>query len=229
MLRLRRKMAFKPVLVDMATQQDFLVSSSPVAVANRADILNTIRSLINWARVQRLPVISCIQAYRPDDDFGGFPKHCVDGTPGQKKLPYTLLSKKVLIEADNSYAVPVDLMQRYQQVIFRKRTEDLLANPKADRVFNEMQPDRYIIFGVGLENWIKLLALGLLVRHKPVTVVMDACGYWDASAADLVLRQFEAKGIQLLKTTDLVPPEDIAAEPKTRPAVVKLQPARQGS
>jgi len=218
-------MAFRPVLVDVATQQDFLVSSGPLPVSNRAEILPNIRSLINWARAQRLPVISCIQAHRPGDDFGGLPRHCVDGTPGQKKLPYTLLPKRVLIEADNSYAVPYDLMQHYQQVIFRKRTEDLLANPKADRVFNELQPDRYILFGVGLESWIKLLALGLLVRHKPVAVVTDACGYWDFGAADLVIRQMEAKGIQLLRTAEVVVTEQVVPRPRTRTVVPRLQNA----
>jgi nicotinamidase-related amidase len=222
MLRLRRKMAFQPILVDIATQQDFLVTNAPMAVQNRAEILPNIRALIGWARGQRLRVISCLQACRPGDDFNGHPRHCVDGTPGQKKLPYTLLPKRLMVEADNSYSVPYDLMSRYQQVIFYKRTEDVLANPKADRVFNELQPDRYILFGVGLESWIKLLALGLLVRHKPVTVVSDACGYWDASAADLVLRQLEAKGIQLSKTSELVVAEQ-TAQPRTRPVIAKLQ------
>jgi nicotinamidase-related amidase len=219
MLRVKRKMAFEPVLIDVATQQDFLVTNGPMSVLNRADIIPNIRSIFNWARDQRLKVISCIQAHRPGDDFGGHPRHCIDGTPGQKKLPYTLLPRRIVVEADNSYTVPYDLMQHYHQAIFHKRTEDLLGNPKADRVINELQPDRYIIFGVGLESWIKLLALGLMIRHKPAAVVSDACGFWDANVADLVVRQLEAKGIQLLKTADVVVME------KVRPRRQILAPA----
>jgi len=207
-------MTFEPVLIDVATQHDFLGGNSPVAVQNKADVIPNIRSLFAWARNQRLRVISCIQAFRPGDDFNGHPRHCVDGTPGQKKLPYTLLPRRIVVEADNSYTVPYDLMQRYQQAIFHKRTEDLLGNPKADRLINELQPDRYIIFGVGLESWIKLLALGLMIRHKPAAVVTDACGYWDANVADLVVRQLEAKGIQLLKTAEVVVTEK--AKPRAR-------------
>ncbi len=226
MLRPRRKSTFERVIIDVATQRDFLVSNGPMAVMNRAEVIPKIRALMGWVRAQRLPVISCMEAYRPADDSNGHPRHCIDGTPGQQKLPFTLLPKRAVIEADNSYAVPLDLLHRNRQVILRKRTEDLLANPKADRLLNELH-ERFIIFGVGLESWIRLLALGLMVRQKPVSVVGDACGYWDPVAADLVLRQLEAKGVQVLKTDELI--QTVPARPirRTKPIVRRLHEARQ--
>ncbi len=222
MYRSRRKTGFDRVLIDIATQRDFLVTNAPMAVHNRADVSPKIRALMGWARGQSIPVVSCIQAYRPGDDSNGRPRHCVDGTPGQQKMPYTLFPKRVMVDADNTYAVPIDLMRRTRQVIFRKRTDDLLANPKADRLLNDLRPDRFILFGVGLESWIRLLALGMMVRQTRVTVVSDACGYWDPVAADLTLRQLEAKGVQLVTTDELVVTEPAAPRPRTRPVVRKL-------
>jgi len=59
-----------------------------------------------------------------------------------------------------------------------------LSNPKADRFLTHWRPEEYIIVGVGLERAIRGLALGLLARHKTVTVVTDACGYWSSGDAD---------------------------------------------
>jgi nicotinamidase-related amidase len=209
-------------LIDVATQRDFLVSNAPMAVENREEVVPRIRAMMAWARAQDLPVVSCIQAHRAGDDANGRPRHCVDDTPGQNKMPFTLLSKRVAIEADNSYAVPIDILTTHRQVIFRKRSDDLLTNPKADRLLNDLHPDRFILFGVGLESWIRVLALRLLARQKPVAVVADACGLWDPVAADLALRQLEAKGVQLLQTDELTVAEPETTRRRTRPVLKKL-------
>lgn len=222
MLGPRRKSKSERVLVDVSTQRDFLVSNAPMRVTNLSQVVPNIRALMGWARAQQLSVISCIQAYRPGDDLNGRPRHCVDDTTGQKKMPFTLLRKRTMVEVDNSYSVPVDLMSSNHQIIFRKRTENLLSNPKADRLVNELHPDRFIIFGVGLETWIRILALGMLVRRKPVTVVSDACGFWDPVAADLALRQLDAKGVQIVTTDELIVTEPETPRRRTRPVLRRL-------
>ena len=222
MLRRRRKTAPERILIDVATQRDFLVTNAPMEVHNRADVTPKIRALAGWARAKRLPVISCVQTYRACDDANGLPRHCIDGTPGQKKMPFTLMPRRALVEADNCLSVPLDLMKRHHQVILRKRTEDILANPKADRLLNELHPDQFIVFGVGLEAWIRLLALGLMARQKRVAVVGDACGHWDPVAADLTLRQLEAKGIQILNTDELIVTEPARPTRGPKPIVRKL-------
>ena len=89
-------------------------------------------------------------------------------------------------------------------MIFRKRTEDLLRNPKADCFLNQLPTDDFIIFGVSLETSIKALALALLAREKHATIVVDACGYWNKGTADLAVRQMAAKGAQILTVSGLL-------------------------
>ena len=129
---------------------------------------------------------------------------CVDGTNGQRKIDFTLLPQCARIEVDNTLAVPLDLFRRYQQVIFRKRSDDLLENPKADRFLTQLLVGEFIVFGNGLEGAVKSLVLALLAREKPVTVLTDACGYWNKATAELALRQIIAKGAKLLTVDELL-------------------------
>jgi nicotinamidase-related amidase len=162
-------------------------------------------------------VVSCIESHRPSEPINGFPLHCIDGTQGQRKPEFTKLEPRILIEADNSLALPPDIMHSYRQIIFRKRARDVLGNPKTDRFLTQLQSDEFILFGVGLERAIRGLALGLLSRHKCVTVVADACGMWSHADADLVIRQLTAKGITMITTETLTAPPPVApASPPRR-------------
>lgn len=199
------------VLVDFNTQWDFLDPGGAVTVRNRESVVPRMRRLMALARVAALPVITSIEAHRPTDPFGGMAPHCIEGTTGQKKLGFTLLSPRIVVQADNSFDLPYNVMSRYRQVIFTKQGNDFFANPKADRLLTELEPQEYVIFGVGLERCIKAIALGLLARHKKVAVVADACGYWIEADADLALRQLSAKEVRILTVDELT---QVAAGPR---------------
>jgi nicotinamidase-related amidase len=122
-----------------------------------------------------------------------------------------------MVETDNYLSLPPDLVANHRQIIFRKRTRDVLSNPKADRFLTQAVADNFIIFGVGLERALKSLALGLLARSKPVTVISDACGHWSAADGDLSLRQLAAKGVRLVTIEQLVnepPPQRVRRVPR---------------
>jgi nicotinamidase-related amidase len=193
----------KRVLIDLSTQYDFLSEDGAMPVLNRTRLLPNLRRAIAWARLTHTPVVSAIDAKRENEPFNGTPRHCVDGTPGQTKIPFTLLHARTFLQADNSLSIPPNIFVEYQQVLLRKRSKDFLVNPKADRLLTESQVGEHIILGVGLEAAVKSLALGLITRLKRVAVVYDACGFWNISAADLALRQMEAKGVRLICVEEL--------------------------
>ncbi len=132
------------------------------------------------------------------------PVHCVDGSTGQQKMPFTRFPQCARIEVDNTLSIPLDLFRRFQQVLFRIRTDDLLNNPKADRFVTQLPVKEFVVYGNALEYSVKALVLGLLARDKVVTVVQDACGFWNPAAADLAIRQMEAKGAQLVTVDELL-------------------------
>jgi len=193
----------KRVLIDLSTQQDFLGKHGALPVINKNPLLPNLRRAMAWARVTRTPVVSAIEAQRENEPFNGTPRCCLDGSPGQQKLAFTLFAKRTFLQVDNSLSMPVNILHNFNQVIFRKRSRDFLSNPKAERLLTESTVGEYVILGVGLETAIKSLALGLITRLKRVAIVYDACGYWNVTAADLALRQMEAKGARLICVEEL--------------------------
>lgn len=195
---------FDRVLIDLNTQCDFLLPRGAVPVANREQILPNVRRLMSWARNMRLPVISTIDSHRPCEQSNGFPPYCVDRTPGQKKLPFTLLPRRIILPGDNTLDLPIEAFRRYRQLIFTKRSSDFLTNPKADRLVSQIRVHHLVVFGVITECCVKAAVLSLMARLRRVVVVTDACGFWSPPDADLATRQMEAKGAVLVTTEELI-------------------------
>jgi len=200
------------VAVDVNTQRDFLTAGGVLPIRNRQAVLERIKKLTDWIKQHRLPLASLVDVHRPGGENIRSPLfHCIEGTPGQQKVSFTLLPKRYVIDHDCSPSLPENLLESYRQVIIHKRTNDVFTNPKADRFFSRLQAKRFLIFGVGAERAIKSLVLGLLSRGKSPIIVRDACGCWDENAGELALRQAEAKGAGLVSCDELlaISPEDL--------------------
>ena len=204
MSAVKRRNSFERVLVDMNTQCDFLLPTGALPAANRAEVLPNIRRIMNWGRISGVPIISSLEAHRHGESQRGLPLHCVDRSSGQKKLPFTMMPRRMMLFGDNTLDLPIDPFRRFQQVIFTKRDRDFLSNPKADRLIHSIRADHYVVFGVIAEYCIKAAVLGLIARRQFAVVVSDACGYWSANEGELSLRQMEAKGAVLITTEELV-------------------------
>jgi len=193
------------VAIDVNTQRDFFDCAGALPVVHQEELVPAIRRVIAWVKRNACPIVSSVEAHRVWElSDSGYPIHCVDGSYGQEKLDFTVFPGPAWIEADNTLALPVDLFSYHQQVIFTKRTDDLLSNPKADRLLTQLRVDEFVLFGAGIETSIKALALALLARAKRVTVIVDACGYWSQATADLALRQMAAKGACLSTVDELL-------------------------
>ena len=200
------------VLIDICTQRDYLAPGAILQVVNREPLVERLRQTFAWAAAAGLPVVSSVESHRPSEPLNEFPLHCIDGSPGQEKLPFTLLEPWTMVETDNYLSLPPNLRENYRQIIFRKRSRDILSNPTADRFLTGLVADAIILFGVGLERALRGLALGLLARGKSIAVISDACGYWSAADGDLALRQLAAKGVRLVTLAELM-----AEPPPARP------------
>ncbi len=192
------------VFVDVCTQRDYLTHTGAQPTQNADRILPNLKHLMAFARWAGIPLLSCVDARRPGDVRGLPQSYCVLGTPGQQKLPFTLLPDRVLVESDNCLCVSLDLLQQHQQAILAKEHRDPFTNPKLDRLLTELPIRRFVVFGVSLETSIRLLSLGLLLRNRRVAVVWDACAWWNAEDGDMALRQMAAKGCEILTTRQLV-------------------------
>lgn len=194
------------ILLDICTQRDYLEPGAILQVANLKNLVPNLRRLFEWVVAARIAVCSAVESHRPAEPVNGYPLHCIDGTVGQTKLAFTLLTPRAIVETDNYLSLPSDIQRKWAQIIFRKRTRDVLGNPKADHFLTRSDAGEFILCGVGLEHAIKALALGLRARHKSVTLVSDACGYWSSADADLAVRQMIAKGVRITSVAEITAP-----------------------
>jgi nicotinamidase-related amidase len=201
----RNGRGYECVVVDLNTQRDFCDADGVFPVANLPDLIPALRHMVAWSKRNFVPVVSSVESHRPGDlSDSGYPICCVDGSAGQRKIEFTLFPAYAQVEADNTLSCPTDLFKWYQQVIFRKRRDDLLTNPKADQFLTALEADEFVLFGVGVERSVKALALGLLIREKQVAIVLDACGYWHKATAELAMRQVLAKGARCITIDELL-------------------------
>ncbi|MGB2808702.1 MAG: isochorismatase family protein [Sedimentisphaerales bacterium] len=191
------------VLVDINTQRDFMLAGGKACIRNHRRILTHIRRLMAWARYNNMSIISIAQVY-PDTNTEITKGYCIDGTDGQKKIRYTLLSERISFPADGSTDFPRDILRRYRQIILHKRSIDPFQEPRIDRLLSEVRANEFMLFGATAEGAVMSTALGLLQREKKVAIVVDAVGSHNTKEARLAIRKMEAKGARLIETKKLV-------------------------
>lgn len=199
MVRAKRRQ----VLVDVNTQRDFLFAEGSACIRNHRRILAHIRRMMAWARAKDVPIISTCEVYPENNGHNGEVQYCIDGTPGQRKVSYTLMQNRICFPADGSTDLPRDMLRRYQQVILHKRCVDPFDEPRIDRLLSEVCAAEFVLIGASAEGAVKAAALGLLQRGKKVSIVVDAVGYHDSREAKMAFRKMEAKGARLIETRRL--------------------------
>ncbi len=199
MVRAKRRQ----VLIDINTQRDFMLADGGACIRNHRRVLVHVRRMMAWARRREIPIISTCEVYPDNNGHNGEPKYCIDGTLGQRKIPYTLVPNRISFPADGSTDLPRDMLRRYQQVVLHKRCMDPFDEPRIDRLLSEVCAAEFVLIGACAEGAVKAAALGLLQRDKRVAVIVDAIGYHDSREAKMAFRKMEAKGARLVETRRL--------------------------
>jgi nicotinamidase-related amidase len=184
------------VLIDVDTQRDFFLADGSACIRNHRRILANIRRLMAWARTSGIHIVSTAQINKPN----GKPGYCVEGSAGLKKLRYTLVSRRRTFDADGYTDLPREIFKEHDQIVLYKRSPDPFEEPRAERVLTELRGDEFVVFGGLIESAIKATVLGLMLRGKKVLLVEDAIGCHDKEAADIAMRQMQAKGARLIET-----------------------------
>ncbi|MCH8806086.1 MAG: cysteine hydrolase family protein [Planctomycetes bacterium] len=197
-------LARSDVFLDICTQRDYLAEGGTRPSVNGPQLLPNLKRLMAFERWAGVPTISCMDAHHSGEVRGTLRPDCVIGTPGQRKIGFSIMPRHVLIDSDNYLSIPLDILVHFQQAIFTKAHRDPFTNPKLDRLLTEMPAGRFVVFGVSLEVSIRLLVLGLLLRRRKVVLVEDACGFWSGNEAKMTVRQLIAKGCEIVSTEGLI-------------------------
>jgi len=190
------------ILIDISTQKDFFLAGGDACIRNHKRVLAHIRRMMAWARRRNIPIISTCEVH-PNTNGGSAINYCIDGTEGQKKIRYTLLSNRASFAADDSTDLPIDILRRHRQIILYNRCINPFDEPRIDRLLSEVRANEFVLIGTSAEGAVEATALGLLQRRKRVSVVVDAVGSHNKREAKLALRKMKAKGARLIETKKL--------------------------
>lgn len=181
------------IVIDVDTQEDFLLAEGTRCIRNHRRVLMNIRRMMAWVKFNNIPVISTSRIF-PDE---------IDERKGLEKISYTLLNHRLSFRATSKMDLRRDLLRKYQQIIFQKRCEDPFREPLIDRMLSEVRADKFIIIGVNFGNAVSLTALGLLQRGKNVRIIVDAFGAYGAGEKELEFPKLKEKGAKLIETRRL--------------------------
>ncbi len=198
MIRQINSLRQKCIVLDIDTQRCFFGNNGKACVHNNEAVLANIRRVIAWTRLKNIYMVSTKQvpAYYCDFQRGN--------TNGLEKIGWTLRNRRIQFDATDCADLPIEILERYDQVIFCKRCIDPFEEPRVDRMLTELEVDEFILIGSLLEGAIKATALGLLARRKKVRVLVDATGSSNKRIAKLALRHMRAKGAKLTDTQTLL-------------------------
>ena len=195
----------RQVFVDIDTQHDFISADGALSVPGAENIRGNLRALTNFAIKNGVKIIASADAHTPDDrEFEIFPPHCVQGTPGQKKIEETCVPNTLVIENSAPETHPHEVVSGADQILLEKQTYDVFTNPNAAEVVKSANADEHIVYGVATDYCVKAAVFGLLDRGHQVIVVEDAIAAVDEKAGNDAVAMMKGQGAIFKKTPDVI-------------------------
>ena len=168
-------------------------------------LLPTLARLRDFAEQHNVPVLTSTDAHPTDaSEFQQWPPHCVQGTPGQLKVPETLVRKYMVVPQERRTLLTDEELYRYRQWILEKDDLDLFTNPQADDLVRRLDAGQYVVYGVATEYCVRFAVKGLLERKRPVTLLVDAIREIKPEDGQAVLRELEAGGARLAESKEVL-------------------------
>lgn len=188
------------VFVDVDTQVDFLDPAGLLYVPGSTGLLPALERLTRHAKAAGIPVVASVCAHLEDDEeFALYPRHCLANTPGQLKVPATLLPVRLTLPADVAVHGVAGLLAGRDQLILQKRATDVFTTATARALVDELPAHvRWVVYGVALDVCVKAWVEGLLARGRRVAVVTDAVMGIDSAAGERMLAEWKTRGVELI-------------------------------
>lgn len=200
-------MKYERILLDIETQKDFFLPDGSVYAPPADQALSNVYKLFSWARKNQVPVISTVLRVRRDKVGPLAPvPHCVEGSRGEEKLEKTILPNCINLGLRNVTDLPEELFEHHPQVIFEKRSTDIFAHNRAERLITELAGGTFIICGAGLAHGIVEAAVGLRTRGFSVVLANDASLGLNDPLVHMACLRMDAKGVVFAPIEKIIVP-----------------------
>ncbi len=204
----------KLIFWDVDTQYDFVMPDGKLYVPGAETLSNNLSRLTGYARSHGIQICGSVDYHQLSDaeisdhpDFHvTFPPHCLQGTPGQEKVPATKPLNPLWID-NFKYAdgrLKEMLAVHRGEVIFRKQRFDVFTNPNIGEFLGLVRPTDVVVYGVALdvcdahaiEGFLRLGSYNIYLVEDAVKAIYEEKG-------KELLEEWSRRGVTMIKTTDV--------------------------
>lgn len=188
------------VLWDVDTQADFVLPGGKLYVPGADQAAPAMKLLVDAARAAGIPHVASADDHELTDEEisdepdwqATYPRHCLRGTPGARKVP----------ETDQTDPLPLGLMPvpreklAGREFLLLKKHFDVFTNPNAEAVLDTLDPDEVIVFGVATDVCDDAAIRGLVARGRRVVFVEDAARGLDEGRVAACTAAWRGSGVR---------------------------------
>ena len=201
---------------DVDTQHDFMRADGLLYVPGSEEIAPTLKALTDFAHAHGIRILASADDHVPGhrelsdtpDFLTTFPPHCMRGTPGQRKIPETALSRPFILEPEpmDPSAVRRRIAAHPGDLLLHKHWFDVFTNANLDAVLAELDPERIVLYGVALDVCDRYAVEGLLARrpNTRLDLVTDAVRPIHPEAGARLLAGWAARGVRMVTSMDVL-------------------------
>jgi nicotinamidase/pyrazinamidase len=196
---------------DVDTQRDFILPEGKLSVAGTERIIPKLAAVTCLARALGIRIVASVDRHFPQDEEltrngGKYPDHCMNGTPGQRKIDETapldplFLENRTMSESQLAHAVA----HRGELVIEKQHFDVLKGNRNATALLQRIVQDYtdVVIYGVYTEVCVDHAVNAVLPFGRKLHVLTDAIAHIGAEG-ERFLESWRRNGVELLTLAEL--------------------------
>jgi nicotinamidase/pyrazinamidase len=196
---------------DVDTQRDFVLPGGKLYIPGTDRIIPALAAMTKLARRLGIRIVASMDRHFPGDpelqrNGGEFPDHCMDGTPGQKKIEETAPLDPLFIgNRDMTDAEIAAALRHPGELIFEKQLFDAFAgNRNTAKILARLmrRHEDVVVYGVYTEVCVRDAVRGLLAIASRPHVVVDAIADIGPEG-ELYRKQWRAIGVNLISRSEL--------------------------
>jgi nicotinamidase/pyrazinamidase len=202
----------RTLFYDVDTQRDFVLPGGALYVPGSERILPALRRLTGLARRRNIRRICSTDRHFPGDrelarNGGRWPDHCMDGTPGQRKVDETAAADPRPLPAHEISAAELESALGHRgELIIEKQDVDVVtgnANARALLARLARDYDQIVIYGVYTDVCVDHAVNALLEHGRIPYVVIDAIHEIDPANAAAARERWSHLGVRTITCGEL--------------------------
>ncbi|HZY60170.1 MAG TPA: cysteine hydrolase family protein [Candidatus Binataceae bacterium] len=202
----------RTLFYDVDTQRDFVLPGGALYVPGSERILPVLRRLTGLARRRNIRRICSTDRHFPGDrelarNGGPWPDHCMDGTPGQRKVDETAAAHPRPLPAHEIPAAELEsALGHGGELIIEKQDVDVVAgnaNARALLARLARDYDQIVIYGVYTDVCVDHAVNALLEHGRIPYVVIDAIHEIHPANAAAARERWNKRGVRTITCGEL--------------------------